>query len=142
MSLCKNCGKEARVHLTDLGGALFDISKFNDVCRNVIATLSSDEIYNALAEWSAQYDKEFHDLITKYRGYTIKVLSIGRGSNKPRKGYANWSDVKPAISYFYDEFYSDCFVPNCWPEAVSKVDAVEIIRAYINIYDETNDNTV
>lgn len=123
-------------------GALFDINKFNDVCRNVIATLSSDEIYNALTEWSAQYDKEFHDLVTKYRDYTTKILSIGRGLDKPRKDYANWSDIKPAISYFYDELYSDGFIQNCWPEAVSTVDAVKIIRAYIDIYDEADDNTM
>lgn len=122
-------------------GALFDINKFNDVCRNVIATLSSNEIYNEIAEWTAQYDKEFYDLITKYKDYTIKILSIGRGSNKPRKDFANWSDVKPAISYFYDEMYNNCTVQNCWPEAVSKEDAAEIIRAYIDIYDETDDNT-
>lgn len=38
--------------------------------------------------------------------------------------------------------YSDCFVPNCWPEAVRTADAVEIIRACIHIHDETDDNTV
>jgi glutamyl-tRNA synthetase len=74
-------------------GALFDINKFNDVCRNMIATLSSDEVYHALAEWSAHYDKEFHDLITKYKDYTTKILSIGRGLDKPRKDFADWSDV-------------------------------------------------
>jgi len=123
-------------------GALFDINKFNDVSRNVIATLSSSEVYDALTEWSAQYDKGFHDLITKYKDYTIKILSIGRGSDKPRKDYVKWSDVKPAISYFYDELHSDSSTQNCWPEAVSKADAAKIIRAYIDIYDETDDNTV
>jgi glutamyl-tRNA synthetase len=123
-------------------GALFDINKFNDVCRNVIAKLSSDEIYNALLEWSAQYDKELHDLVTKHKDYTIKILSIGRGSNRPRKDFANWSGVKPAISYFYDELYSNCSIQNCWPEAINKADAAEIIRAFIGTYDETDDNTV
>lgn len=123
-------------------GALFDINKFNDVSRNVIAALNSSEVYDALTEWSAQYDKEFHDLITKCKDYTIKILSIGRGSDKPRKDYAKWSDVKPAISYFYDELHSDSSTQNCWPEAVNKADAAKIIRAYIDIYDETDDNTV
>jgi glutamyl-tRNA synthetase len=123
-------------------GALFDINKFNDVCRNMIATLSSDEVYHALAEWSAHYDKKFHDLITKYKDYTTKILSIGRGLDKPRKDFADWSDVKPAISYFYDELYSNSFIQNGWLEAVSIVDAVEIIRAYIDIYNESDDNTV
>ena len=123
-------------------GALFDINKFNDVCRNVIATLGSDKIYNILAEWSAQYDREFYDLITKYKDYTMKILSIGRSSTKPRKDYTNWTDVKPAISYFYDELYSNDTTQSSWPETVSTADAEKIIRSYINIYDEKDDNIV
>lgn len=123
-------------------GALFDINKFNDVCRNVISTLGSGEVYNALEEWSAQYDMEFHDMITGCKDYTIKILGIGRGSSKPRKDFASLSDIKPAISYFYDELYSNGFTRNCLPESVSTADAEEIIRAYIDIYDDADDNAV
>ena len=123
-------------------GALFDINKFNDVCRNVIAVLSSDEVYNALSEWSDLYDMDFHDLIAKYKDYTTKILSIGRGSNKPRKDFANWSDIKPAIFYFYDELFDTDYVQNGLPEAINIGDAKDIIRSYIDIYDKNDDNSV
>lgn len=123
-------------------GALFDINKFNDVCKNVIAILGSDEVYHALVEWSAQYDMEFHGLITKYRDYTIKILSIGRNSGKPRKDFTNLSDIKPAISYFYDELFNKAFVPNTHHEAAGIIASAEIIHAYIDIHNESDDNTV
>lgn len=85
---------------------------------------------------------EFHDLISKYNDYTIKILSIGRGSDKPRKDFANWSDVKPAIFYFYDELFDNVFTQKSHPEAVSIVDAAKIIHDFIDIHNENDDNTV
>ena len=123
-------------------GALFDINKFNDVCRNVVAKLSSDEIYTSITEWSDLYDKEFHDLIVKYKEYTIKILSIGRGSNKPRKDFANWSHVKPAIFYFYDELFDISFSQNNLPDTIKSEDTKNIIRSYIDIYNSNDDNLV
>ena len=123
-------------------GALFDINKFNDVCRNVIAVLSSHEVYDALSEWSDMYDRDFHGLISKHKDYTMKILSIGRGSNKPRKDFANLSDIKPAIFYFYDELFDAAYVQNGLPEATNIEDAKDIIRSYIDIYDKNDDNSV
>ena len=101
-------------------GALFDIYKFNDVCRNVIAALSSTDVYNELMEWSAQYDTELFSLITKYENYTLKILSIGKNSENPRKDFACWSDVKPATGYFYYEFFDNADAQKLIPESVSK----------------------
>lgn len=123
-------------------GALFDTDKFNDVCRNVIAALSGEEVYNELAVWSAQYDKEFHDLITKHTDYTIGILNIGRYPNKPRKDYTSLSDIKPAISCFFDELFDNRPWQSRWPEAVNNKDTADIISTFIDTYDESDDNTV
>lgn len=123
-------------------GALFDINKMNDVCRNAIADLSSEEVYHALIEWASLYDKEFHNLIIKYKDYTIRILSIDRCSDKPRKDFTNWSDVKPVIAYFYDELFGSSSAQNNLPETVSAIDTAEIIQAYIDIYNENDDKSL
>lgn len=123
-------------------GALFDINKMDNICRNAIADLNSEDVYHALIEWTSEYDIEFYDLITKYKAYAMIILSIGRDISKPRKDYANWSNVKPAISYFYDELFNKESDLNSLPETVSSTDAIGVINEYINIYNEFDDKTI
>ena len=86
-------------------GALFDLDKLDNISKNYISKLKATEVFDLLNDWSKVYDKEFNELINKYKEYTINILNIEREQKKPRKDYASMSDVKPAIWYMYDELY-------------------------------------
>lgn len=121
-------------------GALFDLNKLNDISKNYISLLSTDEIYNHVEKWAEKYDKDFNNILTSREDYAKAILSIGRGVAKPRKDIAVMSEVKNYVSYFYDDLFAPDYT---LPENI-KADA-EIIKNiaenYINIYDRDDDQT-
>lgn len=90
-------------------GALFDMDKLLDVSKNVISRMTAHEVYRYVEQWTATQDSDFHTLFTADPAYAEAILSIGRGGKKPRKDIALWSDVKPYVSFFFDEL----FEPRC-----------------------------
>ena len=71
-------------------GAMFDLAKFNDVSKNVIAHMTADEVYAFVADWAKENDPDFYALISADADYLKKFLSIWRGGKKPRKDFACW----------------------------------------------------
>ena len=88
-------------------GPLFDLDKLLNISRNYISRLTKDEVYDDLLTWSNTYDKDFYDLIIKYKEYTKNILNIERQQKKPRKDYSSYSDIKDQVFYMYDELYDD-----------------------------------
>ena len=70
--------------MSSSGGALYDIEKLNNLSKNFISKLKASEVYERLSNWAKEYDKEFFNLITKYKDYTINILNIEREQKKPR----------------------------------------------------------
>lgn len=113
-------------------GALFDILKLNDICKNVISMMSAEEVYENTVNWAKDYDKELYDLFTSEPDYAKTILNIDRCVPKPRKDIINWSDVKGYVSYFYDSLYTN---ETALPENIAAEDAKAIIDAYQNVFD-------
>ncbi len=110
-------------------GALFDLDKLNDVCKNVVARMSAEEVYNETAAWAAQYDPSFCELFTKDPAYSKAVLAIGRGGKKPRKDLARFSEVKAYMNYFFDELFDPDY--SMMP-SLNKDRMVAILEDYAN----------
>ena len=91
-----------------------------------------------LDKWSLEYDKEFNELINKYKDYTINILNIEREQKKPRKDYASMCDVRPAIWYMYDELYNPENYE--WGKISNKKEIKEILDKYFNDYFDENDD--
>lgn len=117
-------------------GALFDIDKLGDVSKNVISRMTAQQVYDAVAAWSAQNDAAFHALFTRDPAYSIAYLAIGRGGKKPRKDLALWSDAKPYMDFMFDELF--CPDYNAMPQNVSAADAKAVLAAYAKQFDETD----
>lgn len=117
-------------------GALFDIDKLKDVSKNVISRMSAQEVYDAAAAWSKEYDPEFYPLFTADPAFTQSILAIGRGGKKPRKDIALWTDVKPYMDFMFDELFAPDYsgIP-----ASCQTDAKEILQAYCDIYSAQDD---
>ncbi len=119
-------------------GALFDLDKLDNISKNYISRLKATEVFSMLDEWSKEYDKEFNELINKYKEYTINILNIEREQKKPRKDYASFSEVKGQIWYMYDELYKDFNYE--FAEGLDKEEINKVLETYFNeYYDEKDD---
>ncbi|MBQ1367764.1 MAG: glutamate--tRNA ligase [Firmicutes bacterium] len=114
-------------------GALFDIDKLNDVCKNVVSRMSADEVYEKTVEWAKEYDPEFAALLEKDPAYTKAILSIGRGGKKPRKDFGRWSEVKDYVSFFFEPLFAPQY--DELPKHLSNELIDRIVSDYIQLYD-------
>ncbi len=118
-------------------GGLFDLVKLNDVCKNKIASYTSEKVYELATEWAEKHDKELYELLTRDPQFSIKMFSFDRNPDKPRKDIGKWSEVKEAFAFMFDELFDGEYdeVAN-----VSKEDAQKMLELYKEMYDETADN--
>lgn len=118
-------------------GNLFDYSKLCDVSKNEIAKMDAAQVYELLLEWAKEFDPEFADKLEANPEYAKKILAIGRGGKKPRKDLAIWSDAKPYMGFFYDEYLeAPCFDEKFEREVIRS--ALEKFLDRFDISDDSN----
>ncbi len=86
-------------------GSLFDLEKLINISRNYISRLSAQEVYDNALKYYNEYDKEYYDLLVKYKDYAINMFNIERNQKKPRKDYASYSDIRKYTWYMFDELF-------------------------------------
>lgn len=119
-------------------GALYDLDKLDNISKNIISKMDKVSVFNELDKYTKEYDVEFNKLINEYKDYTIDILNIEREQEKPRKDYSCWSDVKPSISYMFDELYkADSFE---WKNITDIEEIKNICTTYFNNYYDENDD--
>ena len=119
-------------------GALYDLDKLDNISKNYISRLTKDQVFDFLDEWSKEYDKEFNEIINKDVDYTKAILNIEREQKKPRKDYAKWIDVRPAIWYMYDELFNP--TEYAWGNINNMDEIKSILSTYIEKYYDENDD--
>ena len=125
-------------------GALFDMPKLNDVSKNVISKFSAQYVYDLALEWAERYDQDFAKILKENKDYALKIFSIERGTQKPRKDIGKWIDIKP--TYFY--FFNALFNPNTLEEygfdtqKFALQDIKEICSRYAKVYTQETDKQV
>ena len=118
-------------------GALYDLDKLDNISKNYISRLTKDEVFDMLDTYTKEYDPEFNAIINKDVDYTKAILNIEREQKKPRKDYAKWEDVKPAISYMFDELFNPEYE---WVNITDINEIKTILDKYINnYYNEADD---
>ncbi len=120
-------------------GSLFDAAKLADVSKNVISKMSAEKVYDLVLAWSEKYDEQLYKALCADKDYAVRIFSIGRGGKKPRKDIAVWTDVKPYISFFYNNLFVS---ENAYPENVCAEDAKAILDGFAKTYDETDEQSV
>ena len=118
-------------------GPLFDLDKLLNISRNYISRLTKDEVYDDLLTWSNTYDKDFYNLIIKYKEYTKNILNIERQQKKPRKDYSSYSDIKDQVFYMYDELYNPDNYE--WGQITDKKEINTIVNLYMEKYYDVSD---
>ena len=74
----------------------------------------------------------------KYPDYTKKVLNIERETEKPRKDYSCFSDIRSGIWYMYDELYHG--VNYEYQKITDKLEIKNILNVYFTKYYDINDD--
>lgn len=118
-------------------GALFDLVKLNDVCKNKIASYTAEKVYELATEWAKTYDEELYALLTRDKDFSVAMFNFDRNPDKPRKDIGKWSEVRDAFSFMFDETFDGKYAE---VENVSKEDAKKMLELYKDMYDDTADN--
>lgn len=121
-----------------VSGALFDLNKMNDVSKNVIASMNTEKVTNAILDWAKEYNPEFYALLDADREYAKNIFAIDRDNPKPRKDMAKWSDAPSYAAYFFDSLFDSSFE---LPENIQPEDAKAIITAYADNYHMVTDQS-
>lgn len=117
-------------------GAMFDLEKLNNVSKDVLLKIPAEDIYEFLLEWSGKYKTEITGLLEKNKTSVIRLLSIGREGNKPRKDLVYCEQIFDFISYFFDEYFR---IADRIPENIDEQDAKKLLGEYLKTYDPKDD---
>lgn len=117
-------------------GSLFDFDKLNDVSKNVVARMSADQVYNYVVAWAKEFDPALASHFSADPVYAKRILSIGRGSAKPRKDLTVWKDVKPYVSLFYDDWFCK---EDDYPAEFDLQVVKEALQQFITTYNYNDD---
>ena len=119
-----------RLDKTSVSGALIDLVKLQDISKNVIASMSLEEVYGKTLAWADVYDASFATLLKEKKAYILDILSIERGGENPRKDFATYEDIKPGISYFFEEMYDEASVREELSKILTADKVNEILSAF------------
>lgn len=119
-------------------GSLFDIEKLLNISRNYISRLTAKEVYENTLKWASEFDKEFYEILSKYKDYSINIFNIEREQKKPRKDYEAYSSIKLQVWYMYDELFNDNLEYD-FDKINNSEEIKNILNEYIKLYDENDD---
>ncbi len=120
-------------------GSLFDAAKLRDVSKNVISRMSAEEVLAGVLDFAKEFDTDLYDHLSADTAYAKQIFSIGRGGKKPRKDFAVWTDVKPYLDFFYDDWFR---VTDAYPESFAKADIKAALQGFLASFDPADDMTV
>ncbi len=118
-------------------GALFDLVKLNDICKNKIGSYTAERVYELATGWAELYDTKLYALLTRDKDYSVTMFGFDRNPDKPRKDIGKWSEVRDAFSFMFDELFAGEYdeIANVSPD-----DIVSVLEDYTGMYDENADS--
>lgn len=140
--MVSNDNFEMKLKKINTSGALFDNVKLNDVSKEVISRMNSEEVLKAVLTWSKEYNDEVYNVISKDLDYSKKIFALERDSAKKiRKDIYKWEDILSTFFYFFDEYYTKD-VENGFDfnitDNLSKEVIINVIERYKEVYNEND----
>ena len=93
------------IYKINFDGALFDLNKLNYFSKNFLVSIKIEDFVKRILEYSHIYDKKLESLINRDFLYFVKIMSIERNKENPRKDYAKYSDIYNMVNFFYYDEY-------------------------------------
>ncbi len=119
-------------------GALFDLDKLNNISKDVFLKIPAEEIYEFLINWAREHKNEIADILESNKESVIKMLSVGRSGDKPRKDLMYCQQIFEFINYYFDEYFE---VVDSYPENIDDEEAGKLLKAYLETYDHNDDQS-
>ncbi|MFL6125556.1 glutamate--tRNA ligase [Actinophytocola sp.] len=119
------------IHLAECGvaGPLVDLVKLEDISADHIATLTGEQILDALLVWAASHDPGLVPVLENNRDLALRALAVERvGVENPRKDLRKWSDFRPAYGFFFAELFTP--VTDASDERLGGLDP-ELVTAFL-----------
>ena len=115
-----------------LDGALFDLAKVKNICKERLARLTKDEFAQRALAYAEEYDQDLFNLINRDVDYFKSIINIERERENPRKDYETFSQVYPLIKFFYEDLYLELLNEQELPfnENISKEDIINVLNTY------------
>jgi glutamyl-tRNA synthetase len=93
-----NCG---------VAGPLVDLVKLEDISADHIATLTGEQIIDAVRGWAIQYDPAIAEVLDAEPDLALRALAVERdGVPNPRKDLRKWSDFRTAYGFFFPQLFT------------------------------------
>ena len=120
-------------------GCLVDFPKLSDISKNVLSHMTADQIYDQIVAWATEFEPDLASHLTADPDYAKSILAIGRGGKKPRKDLAVFTDVKPYLDFFYDDWFE---MKDGLPEGTDLSAVKATLEAFKATYDAADDMNV
>jgi len=120
-------------------GALFDFSKLYDISKNTISRMDAKTAYESSILWSKEYAPEWNSIFTADREKAIKILSIGRGGEKPRKDLGLWKELPDYAGFFFEETFKPDYSGLL---NYDKEDVLKVLAEYPAVYSQEDDQQI
>ena len=118
-----------------LDGALFDLAKVENICKERLSRLNKEEFTKKAYDFAKQYDNELKELIERDVEFFKSIINIEREKENPRKDYEKFSDILPLIKFFYNEYYDEMVKELVFPENLSEETIKKVLKAYVEVFD-------
>jgi glutamyl-tRNA synthetase len=135
---------EVRLEKMSVSGSLFDMVKLLNISKNIIGEMTAEKVYDESLKWAKEYDQNLYSLLSDNKEYTLKILNIERGVEKPRKDIAKWSDTGDFLSYFYDSEFEKNIkeTGHCFSDKITKNEIRELLKSFLETYSPEDDKDI
>lgn len=107
MPLDQALAEPIRLEECGVAGPLVDLVKLEDISADHIATLTGEQILDALRPWAATHDPELVEILDNNHDHALRALAVERdGVENPCKDLRKWSDFRPAYGFFFAELFT------------------------------------
>ncbi|MBQ8468427.1 MAG: glutamate--tRNA ligase [Clostridia bacterium] len=113
---------------------MFDFEKLNNISKNIISRWPAERVFAEIYAWAEKFDGKYANLLQNNKETMIKMLSIDRGGDRPRKDIFAWSMVKDLYDYIFNDI-----APATIDERINKNSAKDFLKEYIEKYDHKLD---
>lgn len=126
-----------------VSGAVFDLAKLDDVCKNYFAKMTAEEVYAGYLAWAKLYDVDMAARLETDPTYFSAVFAIERGNEKPRKDLFRWSMVRDYYAYFIDDDFKKLTARGFELGVLEekKADMAAALAEYLTVYDPSQESS-
>ena len=122
-------------------GPLFDLEKIVNISKNYISKLSAKEVYDNLLNWAKDYDKDFAELITKYKEYTTNMYKELFNPTEYEWGKINdKTEIKEILNNYFKKYYDEKDDKDTWFNKIKELtDSMDGYTSDMKAYKENPD---